>query len=134
MGRTETDGGNRYTNPTGKGYLGVWTTVENCANISIGALGLDWGVGTDLVAIDVDQDRAIAIVERESVDDEETIIDEVEVGSNNFKTNLRIHSSVLRELAGFEPNSDLRGYSRHGRLFVVPADADPFIEGGGERP
>lgn len=124
------DGENPYTIPTGDGFMGVWTTERAYANVSIGTFDyVDWTSADNVDAIKAAIDGAVAIVDREDVDDQDRIIAEVSVEKKNFGTNIRVTSAVLREVRGLEPGGDIRAYKRDPRgLYLVAKAADPFVQ------
>lgn len=121
--------GSKYTNPTGDGYLGIWKTSGNRAVVAIGTFTcVDWLSTDDVFAVDVDQERAIAVAEET---DGGAVICKLRVVKNGVGTAVQVHNRALGSLDGFEPGMDIRAYRRDaGGFYLVPAEADPFVDGG----
>ncbi len=118
-----TDGGSKYTVPTGDGYLGVYKTCHTSVAISIGATeGIEWRSNDDVFAIK--EDGMVALAEGNPTDP----IARAKVRKTGVGTSVRVPSSALKKVEGFEPDCDIRVYAREeGGMYVVAADADPFL-------
>lgn len=126
-----TDGGSQYVNPTGDGYLGVWGTSSWSAEISIGTYEhITWRSDDDVYV--VDDPNGIALVDEPpetTVSLAEGYLARARVRKATVGTSVQVPSRGLRELEGFEPGDDIRGYDRDGGgIVLVPATADPFVD------
>lgn len=119
----------QYTNPTGDGYLGIWSTEGYYGEIHIGTFDcVNWRDDDEIVAV---QEGPNTIAALEAPTSHEPIC-ELTVVRNTVGPSLQLHSPALRALEDFTPGADVRAYERDaGGLSVVPAAADPFVGGDG---
>jgi hypothetical protein len=113
----------KYTNPTGPGYLGIWTTHRWSVTICVGTLDqIEWQPGDQVYVID--DDHGIAVVDSEP----DEYLDEVTVKRKGAAVAIGVPSNAMRELDGFEAGDDVRAYDRSaGGIRIVPADNDPML-------
>jgi len=121
------DGGSKYVNETGDGYLGIIKPTQYSISIPFGMWdGYDWETD-DKLWIE-DDDRGLAIVEQEP--DEPVAKSWVKVVGPS--PNVKVPARAVRKLLPISPGEDVRIYRRDdGAMLVVPADPDPLISKDG---
>ena len=119
----------KYTIPTGDGYLGVYASDGPRSEISIGAMThVDWWSTTTVEAVDIDDEEGIQLLE---VGHDHQALCECPVKQKGSGTVVYLRRAALDALAGFVADEDIRVYRRDPEgLTVVPADDDPFVDGG----
>lgn len=118
-----TDGGCKYVNPTGPGYLSRYSTRSDRIHISATAVdGMGWGLGQRLFGYDIDVGYAV-----EATRHDEAIDEHVVSGSRTSDRAVNLSGKHL-EYIGVEPGDDVRAYKRGDRMVMVPADPDPMLE------
>lgn len=122
--RVATDGGSKYVNETGEGYLGIIKLSDYHLSIPFGAWPeYQWEIGDDLWAID--QEDGFAIVDEEPDEDPLGMpyVKIVSVGPC-----VKVPTKVARGNVDVPPHADIRIY-RHesGGMHIVPADPDPML-------
>lgn len=133
-GKVLPDGGSKYVNETGDGYLGIWASSRWTVKINIGTFDhIDWRSDDDVWVVDADQ--GIAVVDEppaETVTKADGYLTKANVTRTAVGRAVKVPARALRQLEGFAPDQDLRGYRRDGHdLVLVPAQHDPFVEEGG---
>lgn len=133
-----TDGGAKtaakYTNPTGPGYLGIYTTNCWSAEISIGATThVDWEREDTIAAVDTADEPGIQL--HPGTRPGQDVITECDVKWRGQGTVVTVHPPVLRALDDFDHDGhDIRVYAHQSNsLTIVPADPEPFVPTGGGR-
>lgn len=123
-----TDGGSKYVNPTGEGYLGVATVRRHSLPLCIGTWPVDWEVGATVSFIEASP--GVALVAGQDAD----AVGHTTV--SNFGSGSRrvcVSGQALAEL-GVENGDDVRAYERDAEsVLLVPAAGDPMLAtDGGE--
>lgn len=122
-----TDGGSRYVQPTGEGYLGIHRVGTQSLEIHLGQAPVEWSAGEHVSAIATS--RGVVLLPPNA--DPPNLIAEVLItartGSGTYVT---VKDAVLNQL-GVAAGDDVRLYERpHGSgLLLVPAARDPMLEG-----
>jgi hypothetical protein len=121
-----TDGGSKYTRPTGDGYAGVYTVSNETAEVNLVSVGLERG---DTVHVLLDLVGTVRLCPT-SPDTADPALTRV-VNTDGFLT---IGTDDLNHLGASE-GDDLRLYERDDEFHVVRAADDPKImtDGGVER-
>lgn len=121
------DGGSKYTNPTGKGYLATYN-VGNKQQTSLTDAAVKptgWTELHNLVA--VKDDCSLLILPENDISDSESIITTVTVGCQD--NSIGLSRKCLKEIG--VSDGRIRVYDRpENGLTVVPANRDPFIQEG----
>lgn len=110
----------KYTNPTGEGYIGVWSSDRWCVAVPVG----DRFDGDEVYA--VDEGGALAIVDERPPE----YVTECAVYTRNDTRLVRVPSGALQSLE-MERGDDVRAYERDGAVTLVPVAADPYVEDHG---
>jgi hypothetical protein len=121
--RAATDGGSKYVNETGEGYLGIVRLGGYSLNISIGAwTNYDWRKGDDLWV--VDDGPGLSIVDEEPDDP----LGQARAFKYNVGAGVKVSARLVRQTLDIPPSVDVRIYRRDdGGMRVVPAHPDPML-------
>lgn len=123
-----TDGGTKYTNPTGPGYETRLTTGEHGTQICTSTIPtVDWGLGNEIVVVD-DGGPGLAVVSE--APDGSDVVATYQVSRNCRRVKseaVNIGPDAIDAL-GLELGEDIRVYRRQPEgLRIVPADPDPML-------
>lgn len=122
-----TDGGSKYTVPTGDGYLGTWAVRNYSTEVNAVTAGLDRGDDVTLIALD---DTRVLLTRNADTD-----ADRLAERTVNTDGYLSIGRTVLDHL-NVATGGDVRLYDvdDHDGYVLVDADADPRVPtDGGQR-
>lgn len=121
-----TDGGCRYTRPTGPGYEGTYVVGVSATEVNLVSVGLERGTRVVSVAEHQNGQPAVRIQNPERVDADAEVLHRAAVNGDGYYTvskAARVHLDVAH-------GDHVRLYTDDDAWVVVAAAADPFVEAG----
>jgi hypothetical protein len=121
-----TDGGCRYTRPTGAGYEGTYVVGVSATEVNLVSVGLERGTRVVSVADQQNGQPAVRIQHPERVDADAEVLHRAAVNGDGYYTVSKASRAHLDVAHG----DHVRLYTDDDAWVVVAATADPFVEAG----
>jgi hypothetical protein len=119
-----TDGGCRYTRPTGPGYEGTHAVGASSVEVNLVSVGLDRGAEIVSVAQHRNETPVVRLQRPQDIDVGENVLHRADVNNDGFYTVSRAAQDHLGVTAG----DDVRLYADGNGWVVVAAATDPFVD------